>query len=50
MNYFQPSRENLGFDTDTVTTELYEKFKQGKSILHIYKLSVSGFHVGSGVS
>ena len=50
MNYFQPSRENLGFDTDTVTTELYEKFKQGKSILYIYKLLVSGFHVSSGVS
>ena len=50
MNYFQRSSENLGFDTDNVTTEIYEKFKQGKSILHIYKLSVSGFHVGSGVS
>ena len=49
MDHSQPSRGNLGFATDPVTTELYEKLRQGTSLLHIYKLLVSGFHVGSGV-
>ena len=49
MDHSQPSRGNLGFATDAVTTGLYEKLRQGTSLLHIYKLVVSGFHVASGV-